>query len=56
MGARGTGKTNQYCVTIDWRTVDEKWCVFIFRSDDKYYGVGKPKDPSARAVEFRFSR
>jgi hypothetical protein len=54
--ATGTGSwhispRDQFCVTIDWRAVDEKWCVFIFKADDRYYGVAKPSDPSARAVE-----
>jgi hypothetical protein len=43
-------------VTIDWRAVDEKWCVFIFKVDDRFYGVAKPKDPSARAVELWFQK
>ena len=47
---------DQYCVTIDWRAEDEKWCVFIFKSGDKFYGVGRPKDPASRAVEFGFSK
>ena len=42
---------DQYCVTIDWRAVDEKWCVFILKADGKFYGSARPNDPSARAVE-----
>jgi hypothetical protein len=47
---------DQYCVTIDWKVVDENWCVFLFKSGDKYYGSARPKDPSARAVQFGFSK
>ena len=43
---------DQYCVTIDWRAVDEKWCVFILKADGKYYGAARPNDPSSRAVDF----
>ena len=53
----GTGSwrvspNDQYCVEIDWRKVDEKWCVFILKADGKYYGAARPNDPSSRAVEF----
>jgi hypothetical protein len=42
---------DQYCVYIDWKRVDEKWCVFILKADGKFYGSARPNDPSARAVD-----
>jgi len=47
---------DQYCVTIEWRTTAENWCVFIFKSGDKFYGAAKQGDPSARAVAFEFGK
>jgi hypothetical protein len=43
-----------YCVTINWQRSEEKWCRFIFKTGDKYYGVNKLED-SAPAHEFEFS-
>lgn len=43
---------DQYCVTINWRVEDEKWCVFILRAEGKIYGAARPNDPSSRAVDF----
>lgn len=60
-GTTGTGTwhispIDQYCVTIEWRTTAENWCVFVFKSGDKFYVSSKQNDPSARAVEFSFSK
>jgi hypothetical protein len=51
-GSWHVSANDQYCVYIDWRRVDEKWCVFILKADGKYYGAARPNDPSSRAVDF----
>jgi hypothetical protein len=43
-------------VTIEWRAVAENWCLFVYKAGDKFYGSSKQNDPSARAVEFGFSK
>ena len=47
---------DQYCVNIEWRTTAENWCVFIYKSGNKFYGARRQADPSARAVEFEFGK
>lgn len=47
---------DQYCVTIEWKTTAENWCLFVYKSGDKFYGATKQRDPSARAVAFEFSK
>ncbi|MGH8701614.1 MAG: hypothetical protein ACREVR_10645 [Burkholderiales bacterium] len=47
---------DQYCVTIEWRTTAENWCLFVYKSGDKFYGTSRQRDPSARAVEFEFNK
>ena len=47
---------DQYCVTIEWRTTSENWCVFVFKSGDKFYVSSRQNDPAARAVEFGFQK
>jgi hypothetical protein len=44
-----------YCVTIAWQRVEEKWCRFIFKTGDKYYGVNKLEDGAA-AFELDFQK
>ena len=55
-GAWHISPIDQYCVTIEWRTTAENWCVFVFKSGDKFYVSSKQNDPSARAVEFSFGK
>ena len=43
----GDGK---YCVVIDWKRVDEKWCAFIVKGADGGYYLNSV-DP-ARKIEF----
>jgi hypothetical protein len=47
---------DQYCVTIEWKAVSENWCLFVYKSGDRFYGSPRQNDPSARAVEFGFSK
>jgi hypothetical protein len=47
---------DQYCVTIEWKATAENWCVFVFKSGDKFYVSSRQNDPAARAVEFRFQK
>lgn len=59
--ATGTGswrisERDQYCVTIDWRAVDENWCVFVYRSGDRYYFSTRQDDPAARVREIWFRK
>lgn len=46
----------RYCVQIDWRAVNEKWCRTMYKLGDKYYGVAKDGDPASAAWEFDFSK
>jgi len=48
--------SDQYCVKINWKVVDENWCVVIYKSGDRFYGAARQDDPSARAIEFRFQK
>jgi len=44
-----------FCVDIQWSVTPEKWCRYIFKAGDKYYGFFKLED-SAQASEFEFSK
>ncbi|MBV5337760.1 MAG: DUF995 domain-containing protein [Deltaproteobacteria bacterium] len=45
-----------YCVLLEWKTSTEQWCRYIFRADDKYFGVKSIVDDASRVYEFSFSR
>ena len=55
-GSSHISPVDQYCVTIEWKTTAENWCVFVFKSGDKFYVSSRQGDPSARAVEFEFKK
>lgn len=50
------GDDGSYCVTLEWRLRTEQWCRYLFKLDDKYYGVRSLEDQSAEAHQFMFSR
>lgn len=57
--AQGTwhvGDNGTYCVTLEWPRRSESWCRYIFKVDEKYYGVKSVTDGTARAYEFEFSK
>ena len=57
--AQGTwhiGDNGTYCVTIEWKTVSENWCRYIFKVGEKYYGVGSIANGTAKAFSFEFSK
>jgi hypothetical protein len=59
--ARGHGEwrvnqNGQYCVAIEWTKRSEKWCRYIFKVGEKYYGVKSLEDGDAEAVEFEFKK
>ena len=45
-----------YCVTLEWRTLSENWCRYIFRLGGKYYGVSSTSSGTTKASEFEFSK
>ncbi len=44
-----------FCVDIDWNE-PTKWCRFVFRAGDRFFGVGSPSDEKAIAYEFGFKK
>lgn len=55
-GTWHVGDNGTYCVTIEWKTLTENWCRYIFKVGDKYYGVRSIADGGAEAHEIEFSR
>lgn len=60
-GAQGpgtwhTGDNGTYCVTIEWKTLSENWCRYIFKLGDKYYGVASVANGGTRAIPIEFSK
>ena len=56
---RGTwhvGDNGTYCVTLEWPKRSEDWCMYIFKVDEKYYGVRSVDDGTETAQEFEFSK
>ncbi|HEY7742597.1 MAG TPA: hypothetical protein VIA19_06075 [Burkholderiales bacterium] len=47
---------DQYCVAIEWRRDTENWCVFVFRSGERYYFSARQNDPAARVREIWFRK
>ena len=45
----------KWCVTIQWPRSPDNWCRYMFRLDDKYYGVGTLSNESTTS-EFEFSK
>jgi hypothetical protein len=59
VSGRGEWKINekgQYCVEIVWSKIHEKWCNFIFRVGEKYYGVRSMKNENASAAEYEIQK
>jgi hypothetical protein len=57
--AHGTwhvGDNGTYCVTMEWVTVSENWCRYIFKLGEKYYGVRSLADGTTKVLEFEFSK
>jgi hypothetical protein len=55
-GTWHVGDNGTYCVTVEWKTINENWCRYIFKVGDKYYGVRSIADGGAEAHEFAFSK
>ena len=53
-GTWHVGDNGTYCVTIEWPKRTENWCKYIFKADDRYYGVKSLTDGGAEANEFGF--
>ena len=45
-----------YCVTLQWLREEERWCRYMYRIGNKYYGVHIRAEDSGRAMEFEFSK
>ena len=59
--ASGKGEWNvsdkgQYCVSIEWTKKSEKWCRFLFRVGDKYYGVKSLEEEDGNAFEYEIKK
>ncbi len=50
------GDNGTYCVTLEWKTSSENWCRYIFKIEDKYYGVSSIANGRAKAYEFEFAK
>lgn len=50
------GDDGSYCVNLEWRLRTEQWCRYLFKLEDKYYGVKSLEDMAGEAHEFQFSR
>lgn len=55
-GTWHTGDNGTYCVTIEWKTLSENWCLYMFKLGDKYYGVSSAANGASRAIAFEFSK
>ncbi|WP_087686703.1 DUF995 domain-containing protein [Pandoraea sp. PE-S2R-1] len=57
--ATGTWSVNDngsYCVNLEWRSLTENWCRFMFKVGDKYYGVPSLANGAAMATEFSIEK
>lgn len=50
------GKNGQYCISLDWPKRSEKWCKYIYKTGEKYYGVKSLDDGDGEALEFVFTK
>lgn len=48
-------EAGQWCVTIKWPRSPDNWCRYMFRLDDRYYGVGTLSNESSTS-EFELSK
>lgn len=62
LGKQSTGKgswhladNGTWCVMIEWPQRTENWCMYLFRADDRYYGVKSVTSGTAEAWEFKLS-
>jgi hypothetical protein len=49
-GKWSVNEAGKYCIQIDWKTEDEKWCAFIVKAPDGGYYLGSID--SGRKIEF----
>jgi hypothetical protein len=58
--ARGTweiGADGAYCVSLAWSQFSvEKWCRFLFKDGEDFWGVRSLTDPTSEATRFTFSK
>jgi len=45
-----------YCVNMQWLRTEERWCRYMYRIGNKYYGVRIHAEDSALAMEFELSK
>lgn len=45
-----------YCVHIEWASVKEEWCRYVFKLGDKYYLFRSPTNKAGYAWEIEFGR
>ena len=50
------GDNGAFCVELAWSAGPEKWCRFLFRLGDKYYGFNSLTNASGIAYEYAFSK
>jgi len=50
------GDNGAFCVELAWTAGPEKWCRYLYRLGEKYYGFNSPTNPSGIAFEYAFSR
>ena len=55
-GSWHIGDNGTFCAELAWTSGAEKWCRFLFRSGDKYYGFNSLTNASGIAYEYAFSR
>ncbi|GAB3625312.1 hypothetical protein PTE30175_01533 [Pandoraea terrae] len=56
VGTWSVNDNGSFCVNIEWRSLTENWCRFMFKVGDKYYGVTSVANNAAVAMEFSFSK
>jgi hypothetical protein len=57
--ARGTwhiGDNGTFCVTLEWPSITEQWCRYLFKLGDKYFGVKSLVDQSVDAHAYEITR
>lgn len=55
-GTWNVGDNATFCVNIEWKTLTEQWCRFIFKAGDKYYAIKSLEDDASPAHEISFTK
>lgn len=56
MGTWHLADNGTYCVQLEWMSVTESWCRFVFKLGDKYYLFTSATNQAGYAWEIGFSR